>query len=128
MRDAQGLDAQSTRSVYSVSELVFFPAFNVFLGNGMLRGVIDRHVSGDGKMPFRLAKRMFSFLDEEAVAHARLLLTLNKYTGPGRRELAPEKMHGMHIGAILGDDRVMSLVTVTEVRASRNERKQVPIR
>jgi hypothetical protein len=65
--------------------------------------------------------------EQEAVAHAQLLLKLNEYTGLARSELAPEKMHGMYIGAVLDQGRVMSLVTVTKVSASQKERKEVPI-
>ena len=125
----RAVDIQMTKSLYAVKELIVFPSFNRFLGTGTLDDVIQSHISADGTMPVNLAKRIFSFLDEqEAVSHAELLLSLNRYASPTRKELDPEEIHGMYIGAILDGDRVISLVTVTEVRASPEESKEVPIR
>ena len=111
-----------------MKELLIFPAFNRFLGKGTLSGVIGAHILSDGTMPFKLTKRIYSLVDEkDALAQAQLVLDWDRSVGPAGRQLAPEKMHGIHIGAILDGDRVMSLVTVTKVNASRSERKEVPV-
>jgi hypothetical protein len=124
----KALDGQTTKTIYTVKELLVFPTFNRFLGKATLAGIIDSHISSGGTMPLKLTERMFSFLDEKnALAHAQLVLTWDQVTGPAGRELVPETMYGMHVGAILDGDRVMRLVTVTKANASRSERKEVPV-